>query len=472
MTRTLRIRIALAGVIAAAACNPTDLLQVSNPDIIDPAVATTLAGVASLYAGAIGNFGTGIVGDNGVTEGLVLVSGSFSDELVNSETFPTRIEYDHRGPIDIKNGTLSTVFRRVQRARRATELAATSIKAVSATPLTDSRIAEMYSLAGMIYTMLGEVYCSGMPVSDASLDGTLSYSDPLSTTELFNRANSRFDSALAYPANATVTNLAKILKARTLLDLNQPAAAAAMVAGIATTFVYNSTFNLAVAGQNNPVFSFVQQNKRFSVGNLDGGNGLNFRTALDPRVPWARTPSTNVGFDKATPQFDQGKYKDESASIALVTGVEARLIEAEAALAANDATTWLGTLNTLRATTSLYPKAFPTAFPVATVATGFLPGFTQPAALTDPVDPALRVDLMFRERAFWLFLTGHRMGDLRRLVRQYGRSASAVFPGGGGAQYIVDGNPKGGAFGADVNLPIPFDELNNPKFLACTDRNP
>ena len=58
----------------------------------------------------------GANGDNGGTEGLILVSGSMSDELGNSETFPTRKEYDQR-VIDIRNTTLTTVFRRVQRAR-------------------------------------------------------------------------------------------------------------------------------------------------------------------------------------------------------------------------------------------------------------------------------------------------------------------------------------------------------------------
>ena len=285
-------------------------------------------------------------------------------------------------------------------------------------------------------------------------------------------AVNRFDSALAYPANATVTNVAKIGKARSLLNLNQPAAAAAAVAGVATTFVYNTTFNLAVAAQNNTVYAFMNLNKRFTVANLDGGNGLNFRSALDPRVPWARVPSSNLGFDKATPQNDQGKYVNESASIPVATGVEARLIEAEASLAGNDVTTWLNTLNTLRATTSLVPKVFPAVFPAAVATTGLLPGFNALAPLTDPGDQASRVDLMFRERAFWLYLTGHRLGDMRRLVRQYSRTIAAVFPGGGGAQYVVDGNPKGGIFGNDVNLPIPFDELNNPKFAACTDRNP
>ncbi len=480
MTRTLRIQLALVGTIAAAACSPSDLLKVTNPDTIDPSGALTPAKVAPLYAGAVGDFALAAVGDNGGTEGQLLVSASFTDETGNSETFPTRKEYDQRGPTDPKNGTLLAVFRQLHRARRSAETAVDALKTVDTAPLTDPRIAESYSLAGLIYILMGENYCNGMPVSTATLDGTLTFTDPLTTTDVFNRAISRFDSALAYPANSTVTTLAKIAKARALLDLNQPAAAAAMVAGIPTTFVYNATFNLGVPGQNNPVFAFMNQNKRFSAANLDGGNGLNFRAALDPRVPWARVPANNRGFDRATPQYDQGKYANESASIPMVTGVEARLIEAEAALRVGDVPTWLNTLNTLRANTSLIPKVFPANFPAVNTSSaacapsciGLLPGFTALAPLTDPGDQASRVDLMFRERAFWLYLTGHRLGDLRRLVRQYSRSADAVFPGGGGAQYVIDGNPKGGIFGNDVNLSIPLDETNNPKFSACIDRNP
>ena len=78
---------------------------------------------------------------------------------------------------------------------------------------------------------------------------------------------------------------------------------------------------------------------------------------------------------------------------------------------------------------------------------------------------------MFRERAFWLYLTGHRLADLRRLVRQYNRSVDEVFPGGGGAPYVIDGNDKGGNFGSDVNLPVPFSETNNPNFQDCLNRD-
>ena len=66
----------------------------------------------------------------------------------------------------------------------------------------------------------------------------------------------------------------------------------------------------------------------------------------------------------------------------------------------------------------------------------------------------------------WLYLTGHRLGDLRRLIRQYGRTANAVFPTGNLP------SPLAGTYGNDVNLPIPFDERNNPKFNGCLDRNP
>lgn len=77
--------------------------------------------------------------------------------------------------------------------------------------------------------------------------------------------------------------------------------------------------------------------------------------------------------------------------------------------------------------------------------------------LTDPGTEAGRVDLLMRERAFWMWLTSHRLGDQRRLMRQYGRTqAGAGFPTG---TYF-----KGGSYGTHVSVLVPFDELNNPQF--------
>ena len=467
MMRAKRIGIALAGMLAVAACSPSEILEVDNPDIIDPVGLATPAGLAALHAGALGDFSIAVVGDNGGTEGQILVSGSFSDELGNSETFPTRKEYDQRGPIDARNGTLLAVFRNIQRARVAAERSAEVIKTVVADPVVDSRVGESYALAGTIYNYLGEHYCSGVPISTAALDGTLTFGDPITTSQLFNEAVMRFDSAAKYPgpaSNTTIANFAKVGKGRALLNLGQYAAAAAAVAGVPTSFRYNTTHTLALGRQQNGIFVFLSQTERFTVADQDGTNGLPFRTAMDPRVPWARVPANDVGFDNATPQYDQGKYASETAPVAIASGVEARLIEAEAQLKAGDNPGWLATLNALRADASLIPTVYPAGFPAPSAFPALTP-------LTDPGSASAREDLMFRERAFWLYLSGHRLGDLRRLVRQYGRSADAVYPGGGGKPYIINGNNKGGVFGNELNLPIPFDETNNPNFTDCLDRN-
>ncbi|HMA41332.1 MAG TPA: hypothetical protein VKP10_14755, partial [Gemmatimonadales bacterium] len=74
--------------------------------------------------------------------------------------------------------------------------------------------------------------------------------------------------------------------------------------------------------------------------------------------------------------------------------------------------------------------------------------------------------LLFNERGRWLWLTAHRLSDLRRLVRQYGRAANSVFPTGAYFKVQVP------TYGNDVNFPVPIDELNNPNFTQCIDRNP
>jgi hypothetical protein len=76
------------------------------------------------------------------------------------------------------------------------------------------------------------------------------------------------------------------------------------------------------------------------------------------------------------------------------------------------------------------------------------------------------VNLLFNERARWLWLTAHRLGDMRRLIRQYGRPANTVFPTG--SYFKVNF----ASYGTDVNFPIPITEKQNPNFSACLDRNP
>ena len=92
------------------------------------------------------------------------------------------------------------------------------------------------------------------------------------------------------------------------------------------------------------------------------------------------------------------------------------------------------------------------------------PDATKLPALTTPATKDAAINLLFREKAFWEFGRGFRLGDLRRLVRQYNRPVDQVFP--------VGEHYRGGAYGPDVNLPVPQAEENNPELSgpACIDR--
>src|SRR5205809_277021 len=192
---------------------------------------------------------------------------------------------------------------------------------------------------------------------------------------------------------------------------------------------------------------------------VSGKNGLPYVTANDPRIP--RRIGTSLKddgiFDSAFPilVIREGIWGRTSA-VTIASGIEARLIAAEERLRAGDYATWISIINTLRTTTTLYPP----------IQSGFTRG---PAltALTDPgatLDTAARTNLMFYERAFWLFSTGHRLGDMRRLLRQYEHPDSTVYPTG--AWF------KGGPYGDAIQMVLPVEELNNTNFHGCADRKP
>jgi starch-binding outer membrane protein, SusD/RagB family len=74
------------------------------------------------------------------------------------------------------------------------------------------------------------------------------------------------------------------------------------------------------------------------------------------------------------------------------------------------------------------------------------------------------VMLFFREKAFWQFGRGNRLGDLRRLVRVYGKGTEDVMPTG---RFHKAG---GASYGVDITLPITDNEKQNPNFKGCIDR--
>ena len=455
---------ALLGVAAlpVASCSSEKILSVTDPDVVDPTAVRSAAGAAALFAGAVGEFNFALTGNNGGQEGLILVGGLMSDEYYHSGTFPTRLEYEVRA-IDEKNTTLLPVFRQAQRAR---ELARATIPLLREFRPTDvnltTQVGEMFYEQAMMYTFIGEMYCNGVPFS--RIFPAVEYGPVLTTPEIFTEAVALFDSALAQLGTRTDTagvlrfNAAKIGKGRALLNRASGAAvadftaAAAAVAGVPATVSFRSTHSTATGRNQNGVMVFNWTSERWSVADVEGITGLNYRSAGDGRIT---VTSGGVGFDGTSPQWNLNKYNTNVTPHPLSQGVEAKLIIAEALLKQGNVAAWLDTLNFLR---GIAP----------TIQTGVaaLPALADPGPSGSATNPdSLRHNLMFRERAFWLFGTGHRMGDLRRLQRQYGRTEDGTWPTGRHFKNTTD-------YGNDVNLPVPYVERNNPNFNGCIDRNP
>lgn len=446
-----------------AACDVDQILEVEDIDVALPSAIVDSAALPALLAGSIGNFGVAYNGGFDVSH--VTLSGSLSDEFINTETFPTRIEIDQRVQQFDRNGSLSGQFYRAQQARALADRASKGYAQFAPRAVGH---AEVLNLSALSYVLFAEIYCGAVPISEQLPDGTFRYGTALSTDELLAVAIQKADSALAITADTAPgtgsagaktqqARVARIVKARALLNLNRPALAAAAIngeTGVPTTFQYINNHSETTGRQNNGTWALTVSVGRFGVAEREGTNGLPFRTegdeagtVKDPRVVNRRRGGSGRGFDNSTPQWMQQKYPLRTSPIVIADGVEARLIEAEAALRTGDAAGALVILNALRANAGLLALR------------GF--GATSLPPLVLQTTPAAQENQLFKERAYWLYLTAHRLGDLRRLIRQYGRGSETVFPTG---TYH-----KPGTYGTDVNTPIPQEEDNNPDFerSAC-----
>ena len=341
--------LSIAAALTVAACKADSLLATDNPDVIDPSALNTAQGAAALYAGAIGDFALAADGSGPSGPGLVEAGAWFTDEARFGGTPPEVKQMDLRA-VREEAAAWQNMYLNLHRAREGAEKAAKSLASFNAT---DPRTGEMYAISALVHILLGEDYCSGVPFS--TTDPTLQYGAPLTTTQIFQRAIARLDLAKQNTnGDATVTNLEAVLRGRALLDLakNQAdvagfAAAAAAVANVPTGFTYQTYHSTATSRENNFMYTDIFNADRLSVSDQEGTNGLNFASASDPRLPVQSSGLSR--FDNVTPMVRFLKYNALSAPVVHASGIEARLIEAEAALAAGDVTTWLAKLNVPRA---------------------------------------------------------------------------------------------------------------------------
>ncbi len=404
--------------------------------------------------GAVGMRNAGIAAFASVIPFVIVATGLLTDELQTSTVGATGNALLTSGPLggptalDERiapesspcDGVCASSYEDLQGARATLHQALGALaKYADATP--GAYRTEVYALRGYTKILLADLFCSGVPLSTVDFDRDYTYRAGSTTAEVYSNAIIDFDSALAVNADSVrMVNLARIGKARALLDLGRFQEAAQMVAAVPTDFQYQ------LAIQWNP--AAVSQNiltANSTVADREGRTGVAYISSADSRTTVTTTEHSSYG----APLYFPTKYQRSGYSqFTVADGIEARLIEAEANLHAGG-TQWLKILNTLRMT-------------------AIIPALD---TLIDPVSDTARVTMVFTERAKWLFLTAHRQGDLRRLVRSqasggYGRLQQNVYPSG---SYLARGR---GIYGSDVTAPISSNELLNPLYRGCLNRAP
>jgi starch-binding outer membrane protein, SusD/RagB family len=477
LTGLLATGVLACAVWGMAACGMSDEGTLPS-NVLDPETLKTPSGALARYRSAVAMLPVTV-------EGVILAGGLLTDELA---ALPLKSGIS--GPYtDLDSRQTSSFSPARLHKLRAQAREARGFLVTYAPDISPALQGHLHALEAYAEIYLADLFCSGIPLSTVDFDGNFTLAAGSTTAEvydhalaLFGNAQKLFDSAQALGSDSLrFRYLAAVGRGRALLARGRYAEAAAVVAAVPDDYQYQATFTfLATSAQlpdSGALFWFAVTNSANragapSMGDREGTNtrGLDYRSSGDPRtLPWTRTvtdvssPPNRLYFPrKYIPNGSATALPTSPARFTLASGIEARLIEAEAALQAEDYTTWLTKLNGLRQSPTVCASIVPlperlTACPMAALED---PG----ATLGDPAAArAARVDLLFRERAFWLYLTGQRQGDLRRLIREYGRNLypSGIYLGG-----------SDGHYGNEVVVPTPEDEQRlNRLYTGCIHLN-
>lgn len=366
--------------------------------------------------------------------------GLFTDELTvtpsNSNT--DFVSFDSRKGSLLTRDVFAGLFYRYTHETRIRAGLASEMLMKFAGSRDSALIGEAFAIQGYSILMLAENFCSGIPLSKLKSTGGFEYSKGLSTDELFERALLLFDSSIIFAKDsAIILNLARIGKGRTLMNLGRYNDAKEAVKDVPTLFQYQHRYS---SQSNGSPFWVTVGMSTVEVENFEGGNGVQWI----PSPPAARDPRVPIS---SLAPFRQQKFPNPNAIFALAKGIEARMIESEALLqqsASNSSQDWLLPINEARLTVGLNP-------------------------LVDPGAEASRIDLLFTERAYWFYLEAHRLGDFRRLIKQYNRHPLQVYPSG---VYTRDSWITNNYFDKYVLSPDDSEKQRNEKYSGCDHYEP
>jgi len=470
--------------------------------IPDPSTLRTQDGALSLRTGALVAFRNAL-------QSYLLDSGLLTDELGNPTSPAAGTHTAVKDPLDQRvlpnlnsagvggrDGALTYNALQYTRASAGQAIAALAAYAPAVSPALRG---ELYAIQGYAELLLADLFCSGVPLSTLDFNGDFTLREGSTTQEVYTAALAKFDTAIALSGDsARILAFATVGKARTLVEMDSLGKAAQLASTVPDGFTYTFALGWNTGTATAPANAL---NDIATVSDHEGINGLPYRSSGDPRSVVV------VGGTRPldpTPLFFPTKYGDGLngtgyAPYPVADWVEARLIQAEAAVRAHDSG-WLTILNLLRTDGTVVRTYTRTCqdgvspCPVGVVDTTWGPGTAiglipvavqadiEPQCadvggpcsdttwykglrpLTDPGTDSARIAVVMRERAYWLFLTGHRQGDLRRLVRNYRWSQAGVYPTGA---YLVGST---GFYGREVTAQIPPNEDANPLFHGCFDR--
>jgi hypothetical protein len=386
--------LAAALLIAWAPAGCDDLLDVTNPGYITEGQLTDPALERLLVNGAVGEF-------QYAWGYYALYSGILSDEAYTDHTQVGIRELSLRNLLE-SNDVNAAVYANLHRARQSAEDGVVRLRQMmDATAAGKSlNIATLLAYGGYAYTLLGEGFC----------ESPVNLSAPLSSDDLLKKAVTLFDEAVTIAtasgtsaAATDIINMARVGAARASLKVGDGAKATTYATQVPPTYEKWAYYSSNSVRENNIV------NVPAGVSGAWLSIGVRFANVNDPRVP--KTTSTTQRGLNSNPIFPPRKpymYSGWSAtavndliatntSIRMATGLEARYVVAEAA----------------------GPTAATLAFVNERRAVG---GKPQVTLAGNELMEELRT-----QRSLDLFLTGQRLGDLRRYDTKLGMN---LFPTG------------------------------------------
>lgn len=409
-TRSNRFRVGtLAAALALAAAGCDGLLDVPDPAIVTPdeqegpdAVATKVAGVVGTAVEAVDDY--------------VMYASLFTDEMILAGTFPTRRQVDERDILTSNTTVNGEVYEPIHTARSEADKRVAEFRSALDDPdFADVQASLREGIAIGTYfgaysrLLLAELYCRSV------LDG----GEPVDSDARMSEALALFEEAEAEAEAAGLEDFrqgAIVGQARAHLWLREFDLAAADAGRVDRDFRLLAEHSLNDPDQGNELHQRTWGSAtagiviRWTVGAGDEPDRQNeafahFEEFVDLGLIDPDSPLRNDAQNSQIEVNLQLVYDEEASPIVLASGIEAQLIEAEAAVRDDLTGEAQGLINDLRAD-------WPTRF---TLERRPVPGAElDPVSLSGDRETDLRQIAAERARELWL--SGDRQATSRRLL--------------------------------------------------------